>query len=60
MKMGKTNWRPRKRYNTYRSRGRRRVNLRTPHGSLIGSRRMEISRKWGSLRTSDYWFKHKV
>jgi hypothetical protein len=58
---GKTNWRPRRRYNTYRRRSKRSPLIRQRRKSPINWRdQMELQRKWGCLRKSDYWFKHKV
>lgn len=62
MMTNKRGWRPRKRYNTYRKRRGMRIDLvgRPKLGGFRRSKMMEIERKWGSLRRSDYWFKHKV
>lgn len=57
----RTGWKPRKRYNTYR-RKRPRILLSRPGRKCPIRWRdsLEISRKWGALRRSNYWFKHKV
>lgn len=75
----RNNWRPRKSYNTYRTKsrsyrnGRKTTEYRTGTGKGNGLENirirrprtiprgtMEVMRKWGPLRTSDYWFRHKI